>query len=181
MPSKLALYICVGLLTGGCGDSSTGAGVQGPGAAVPPGPRAVGPALLRGTESLLTADADPVDFRVLIGNRTMLTTPSDCDGVPCVLFDGDGRDGERVTSLVPTSQVAPRALDSRLSGLPVPALEEEPFGQLVLDELLHTVIDEMSALVLKHETMPGLTRQDWQPFEQPSAERVFHADGGRFR
>jgi hypothetical protein len=144
---------------------------------------------VHGEESLLTADADPVDFRVLIGSRTMPTTPSECavrnDWAPCVFLDRDGGDAKLVTGLVPASQVAHHALDPErdpfLPGRPVPAIEEDPLGEVVLDGLLHTLIDEMSALAFTHEAMPGLTRQGWQPFEQPPAERVFHADVGRFR
>jgi hypothetical protein len=196
MPSKIALIACLGLLTAGCGDANTGSAVQAPGAAASRETRLLetGTALLHPKEPLATTHAYPNGFHFFAGDvKLPMGSYRDCSVQStgenrCVVLDDDDRDAKLMMGLTADGEVEHRALDRErdpaiampdLSGLPVSS--DDPLRELVLDGLLRTLSDEMSALVFMRGAMPELLFHVWQPFEQPPADDVFHADVGRSR
>jgi hypothetical protein len=196
MPSKIALIACLGLLTAGCGDSNTSSAVQAPGAAASRETRLLetGTALLHPKEPLATTHAYPDGFHFFGGDMKLpMGTHHDCsvrsEGEnQCVVLDDEGRHAKLTMGLNADGEVAHRAVDRErdpaiampdLSGLP--GSSDDPLRELVLDGLLRTLGDEISALVFMRGAMPELLFHGWQPFEQLPADEVFHADVGRSR
>lgn len=196
MPSKIALIACLGLLTAGCGDSNTSSAVQAPGAAASRETRLLetGTALLHPKEPLATTHAYPDGFHFFCGDMKLpMGTHHDCsvrsEGEnQCVVLDDEGRHAKLTMGLNADGEVAHRAVDRErdpaiampdLSGLP--GSSDDPLRELVLDGLLRTLGDEISALVFMRGAMPELLFHGWQPFEQLPADEVFHADVGRSR
>jgi len=196
MPSKIVLIACLGLVAGGCGDSNTHSAVQAPGVAALPetGLLATGTALRHAKEPLPATNAYPNRFHFFGGDMKLpMEAQHDCsvrneDVNQCVILDDNGRGATLIMGLTADGEVEQRALDRErdraigmpdLSGLPVSG--DDPLRELVLDGLLRTLSDEMSALVFMRGAMPELLFHGQQPFEQPPADQVFHEDVGRFR
>jgi hypothetical protein len=196
MPSKMVLIACLGLAAGGCGDSNTHSAVKAPGVAARPetGMLATGTALRHANEPLPATYAYPNRFHFFGGDMKLpMEAQHDCsvqseDVNQCVILDDSGRGAKLVIGLTGDGAAQHRALDRErdraigiadLSGLPVSG--DDPLHELVLDGLLRTLSDEMSALVLMRGPMPELLFHGKEPFAAPRADYGFHDDVGRFR